>query len=174
MAVTLRDPVGVVLALRADDLVDLELHQLVHDAEPDTDAQREQPSLAAPTSSPSASWICGGSGLSDASKAVTTFGAGTFLMAVPPVLADLVGALSRSQRERTRREDRRSKFYEISDNLTTEVPSRDFEVCGRLRMLRRASRGPAQRYAGGWLPQHAPGRAAGLHSTRARSAFQCP
>src|SRR5215203_6641862 len=25
--------------------------------------------------------------------------------------------LSRSQRERTRREDRRSKFYEISDNL---------------------------------------------------------
>ncbi len=31
------------LALRADDLVDLELHQLVHDAEPDADAEREQP-----------------------------------------------------------------------------------------------------------------------------------
>src|SRR5207245_7890443 len=50
------------------------------------------PSLAAPTSSPSASWICAGSGLSDASEIVTTFGAGTFFMAVPPVLADLVGA----------------------------------------------------------------------------------
>src|SRR5439155_16888601 len=42
VAVTLGDPVGVVLALRADDLVDLELHQLVNDAEPDTHAQREQ------------------------------------------------------------------------------------------------------------------------------------
>ena len=42
MAVTLGDPVGVVLALRSDDLVDLELHQLVHDAEADTDAERQQ------------------------------------------------------------------------------------------------------------------------------------
>src|SRR5581483_1000955 len=32
----------VVLALRADDLVDLELHQFVHDREPDADAEREQ------------------------------------------------------------------------------------------------------------------------------------
>src|SRR6266511_6382528 len=51
-----------------------------------------KPSLAAPTSSPSASWICAGSGLPEASKAVTTFGVDTFFMAVPPVLADLVGA----------------------------------------------------------------------------------
>ena len=42
VAVTDRDAIGVVLALRADDLVDLELHQLVHDAEPDADAEREQ------------------------------------------------------------------------------------------------------------------------------------
>src|SRR5207245_4351874 len=50
------------------------------------------PSLAAPRSSPSASWICGGSGLSIASDVVTTFGAGTFFMAGPPVLSDLVSA----------------------------------------------------------------------------------
>src|SRR3954452_16018796 len=42
MTVTLRRPVGVMLALRADDLVDLELHQLMHDAEPNADAEREQ------------------------------------------------------------------------------------------------------------------------------------
>jgi len=55
VTVTFRCAVEVALALRANDFVDLELHQLMHDAEPDTDAEREQPSLAAPTSSPSAS-----------------------------------------------------------------------------------------------------------------------
>src|SRR3954451_14803094 len=50
-----------------------------------------RPSRAAPTSSPSASWIRGGSGLSDASAAVTTFGADTLPLAVPPVLSDVVG-----------------------------------------------------------------------------------
>jgi site-specific DNA recombinase len=42
VAVPLGDPIRVVLALRAHDLVDLELHQLVHDTEADTDAEREQ------------------------------------------------------------------------------------------------------------------------------------
>ena len=42
MAVALRCPVAVVLALGAHDLVDLELHQLVYDAQPDADAQRQQ------------------------------------------------------------------------------------------------------------------------------------
>jgi hypothetical protein len=55
VSVTLRRPVGVVVALRADDLIDFALHQLMHDAETETNAQREQSSLAAPTSSPSAS-----------------------------------------------------------------------------------------------------------------------
>jgi integrase/recombinase XerD len=50
------------------------------------------PSLAAPTSSPSGSTISAGSGLSSASAAVTTCGPDTFFMAVPPVLADLVSA----------------------------------------------------------------------------------
>ena len=45
MAVAHRGPAKVVLALRADDLVDLGLHQLVQHPEPDADAQREQPFL---------------------------------------------------------------------------------------------------------------------------------
>jgi hypothetical protein len=41
--VTLRRSIRVVLALRADDLVDLALHQLMHDTEPETKAEREPP-----------------------------------------------------------------------------------------------------------------------------------
>ena len=43
VAMAHRCAVGVALALGADDLVDLELHQLVNDAEPNTHAEREQP-----------------------------------------------------------------------------------------------------------------------------------
>jgi hypothetical protein len=43
MAVTARRPIGVPLPLRSDDLVDLGLHQLVHDPQADADAQRQQP-----------------------------------------------------------------------------------------------------------------------------------
>src|SRR6266516_2067569 len=42
VAVTLSGSIRVPLSLRADDLVDLPLHQLVHDAEPDTHAECEQ------------------------------------------------------------------------------------------------------------------------------------
>src|SRR5450755_2533658 len=42
VAVSLRCPVRVVLVLPADDLVDFALHQLMHDAETETNAQREQ------------------------------------------------------------------------------------------------------------------------------------
>jgi hypothetical protein len=38
-----RGAVSVVLALRTDDLVDLRFHQLMHDPQPDADAEREQP-----------------------------------------------------------------------------------------------------------------------------------
>ena len=41
VAVTDRRAVGIVMALRANDIVDLRLHQLVQHPEPDTDAQRE-------------------------------------------------------------------------------------------------------------------------------------
>jgi hypothetical protein len=45
-------------------------------------------------------------------------------MAVPPVFSGLRHP-ERSQRERTRREDRHFKFYEIPDNLL-EARLRDF------------------------------------------------
>src|ERR1700678_4849834 len=43
-----RRPLGVVLALRTDNIVDLLLHQLGQHPEPDTDAQRQQPPLRCP------------------------------------------------------------------------------------------------------------------------------
>ena len=43
MAVALGETTRIVLPLRSDDLIDLELHQLMHNTEPDTNAQREQP-----------------------------------------------------------------------------------------------------------------------------------
>jgi hypothetical protein len=79
-----------------------------------------RPSSAAPTSSPSASWSFGGSGLSGSSIAVATFAAGTLFMVDPPVLVLVelgLDAPNGSRSERTRREDRRSKFYQVSDNL---------------------------------------------------------
>ena len=45
VAVADRGAVGIVSALRADDLVDLGLHDLVQHAQPDADAQRQQPFL---------------------------------------------------------------------------------------------------------------------------------
>ena len=92
VAVTDRHPVGVMLALRAHDLGDLELHQLVHNAEPDPHAERQQPLPRGPDQLAERFLDLAGSGLSLASTAVTTFGADTLPMAVPPVLADLVGA----------------------------------------------------------------------------------
>ena len=117
MTVTLRDPVGIVLALRADDLADLELHQLMHDAEPDTDAEREQ-SLPRCPDEPTErllNWRWERTlrclqGRDDLRRGYLPHGG-------PSCPRGLGWRLSRSQRERTRREDRRSKFYEISDNL---------------------------------------------------------
>src|SRR4051812_32974420 len=48
VAVPHRGPVNDVPALRADDLVDLRLHQLVQHPEPNPDAQRQQPLLCGP------------------------------------------------------------------------------------------------------------------------------
>jgi hypothetical protein len=42
-AMTLRGPVTVVLALRPDNLLDLALHQLMHDTQAETDVEREEP-----------------------------------------------------------------------------------------------------------------------------------
>ena len=43
-----RGPLSIVLAPRAHDVVDLLLHQLAQHAQPDADAQRQQPLLRCP------------------------------------------------------------------------------------------------------------------------------
>ena len=48
MPVTHRGPLRVPLPLRTNDIVDLLFHQLGQDAEPDADAQRQQPFLRCP------------------------------------------------------------------------------------------------------------------------------
>jgi integrase len=85
MAVTLRRPIRIVLALRTDDLVDLALHQLMNDAEAETNAQREQ-------SLPRCSDELAERLLNlrrqrrfSASAVATTCELDTFFMAVPPV-----------------------------------------------------------------------------------------
>jgi hypothetical protein len=116
-AVTHRGPLRIVLALRAHDLIELRLHQLMQHAQPDPDAQREQPLLR---------------------------GAGELAERLLHRARQLLDALlaghdrgsrygphggwsscprwtcshsPRSQPDRTRREDRRLKFYELRDNL---------------------------------------------------------
>ena len=115
MAVTDRDTLGVVAALRTDDVLDLLGHQLRQHPEPDTDAQRQQPFLRRAGKL--------------AERQLHAFG-----QRVELPIADLVGSFvyvphggspvlvtcshsSRSQRDRTRREDRHLKFYELRDNL---------------------------------------------------------
>ena len=49
---THRGPLRVPAPLRADDIVDLLLHEFRQDTEPDTDAQREQALLRSPNELP--------------------------------------------------------------------------------------------------------------------------
>lgn len=113
VTVALGDTPRIVLALRPDDLAHLKLHQLVHDAEPNTNAQREQPLSRCPDEPPERLlWICGGSGLSAASSVVTTSGPDTFLMAVPPVLSDLVDTPNAPQQSGR---DRRTAIQVLRD-----------------------------------------------------------
>jgi hypothetical protein len=46
--VPISDPIGIVLALRAAYVLDLPGHQLLQHAQPDTNAEREQPLLRCP------------------------------------------------------------------------------------------------------------------------------
>ena len=86
MAVAHRRPARDVLALRADDLVDLGLHQLVQHAEPDADAQREQ-SLLRRTGELAQRLLHRRRQPLDALCGLAaTDAADTVLMAVPPVL----------------------------------------------------------------------------------------
>jgi hypothetical protein len=110
-------PVVVVLALRAHDLRHLGFHQLVHDTEPDADAQRQQPlprradELAQRLLN--LRWkraLRCLPGRDDPRRGYLLHGGSS-------CPRGLGWHLSRSQRERTRREGPPSKFYEISDNL---------------------------------------------------------
>src|SRR5687767_6947297 len=85
MAVTPGRPVAVMLPLGPTTSVTSSSISSCTTPSPTPTLSASSPSLAAPTSSPSASWTCGGSGRSDASTVMTTFGTGTFFTAVPPV-----------------------------------------------------------------------------------------
>jgi hypothetical protein len=87
----------VVLAPRADHLVELLREQLGQHAQADPDREREHPSLAEPTSSPSASCTRGG----NATPSPPTCSSDTVFMAVPPPV----------------------KFYELRDNLADRLTS---------------------------------------------------
>jgi len=100
-----RGPVGVVLALRADDLLDLVGHQLAEHAEPDRQGQqrlfRRAAQLAQRLLHPPRQHL----------KALPAD------LPVGLVLYGPHAVLLSSQRSRTRREDRHLKFYELRDNL---------------------------------------------------------
>ena len=118
MPVPLRRPIRVVLAFRADDLRHLGLHQLVHDAQPETDAQREQSLPRCPDELPERflnlrreRHLRRLRGRDDLLAGYLRHGG--FLLSS----RTWFGRPERSQPERTGREDRHSNFYEISDNL---------------------------------------------------------
>ena len=126
MTVALGRPIRVVPALRADDLLDLGLHQLVHHAEPDADAQRQQPLPRGPDQLTQRLLNLRRQRPFTPSAGVTTCGPDTFFMAVPPVLSDFFvapNAPNRSGRDgrtatqistRSRTTSRRSDFSSTS------------------------------------------------------------
>jgi hypothetical protein len=115
------ETVGVVLAARADDLVDLGLQQLAQHAQPDADAEREQAllrragELAERVTHP----------LGQPPEAVATDVVGGVVYVLHRGLLLRLDGLGshppRSQRDRTRREDRHLKFYELRDNLASAL-----------------------------------------------------
>jgi hypothetical protein len=125
VAVADRDAIGVVLDLRADHILDLRLHQFGQHADP----RRRRSARAAPPSplrraAPAPPELDEGSGSSTASSAVTTFTAGTVLVAVPPV-SDGLHTPSRFQPKRTRWEDhhlRSSTSYGTTSSPAGPVP----------------------------------------------------
>jgi hypothetical protein len=117
MPVTLGDPIAVVFALGADDLIDLERHQLVHNAEPDADAERQQSLPRCPHQLRERLLDLRRQRTLRPLQRAHDRRRGYLAHGGSSCPRGLGWRLSRSQRERTRREDRRSKFYEIPDNL---------------------------------------------------------
>src|SRR6266511_3684741 len=120
VAVTHRCPPQVVLALRTDDLVDLLFHQLGHNAEPNADAQGEQPLLGrvhqlaehflhTRRQRELTSHLTHG-------DLIARYG----LHGGPSSCRLTTSHSPRSRRDRTRREDRHLKFYELRDNLARD------------------------------------------------------
>jgi hypothetical protein len=120
-----RGAVRVVLALRADDPVDLGLQQLVQHAEPDAHAERQQPLLRRarqlaqrvlhPLRQPLDATFA------DLHVGIVIYG----LHAVLLSSRTWFRRLSRSQAERTRPGGPPSfKFYELRDNLSPRTPTR--------------------------------------------------
>ena len=122
VAMTDRGALRVVLALRPHDLVDLGLHNSARTPRPIPTFNASNPSFAEWTSSPSASSTLEGARAPAPSSVLTTSMPDTVLMAVPPVL-DGLSHHERSQRERTRREDRHLKFYTLRDKLHKSTPT---------------------------------------------------
>jgi hypothetical protein len=89
----------------------------VHDAEADPDREREQALLRGAGKIAEGELDGFGQVSFIASFDVATCGADTVFMAVPPVLFGLGLRPERSRWERTRREDRRSKFNGERDYL---------------------------------------------------------
>ena len=137
VTVTHRRALAIVAALRADDLVDLGLHQLVQHPEPDPDAERQQPLLR--RAGELAERLAHALGqLLQRSSAGMTGAAGTVLIAVgPPVLVGL-GFAPVTVPTRTGRGGRTAvfKFYELRDNLQPEVGRADRDLRGQDDLVR--------------------------------------
>jgi len=103
---------GVVLALRADDLVDLLFHQLGERTEPGINARGEPPLLRRADQIPSASCTRGG----NPSSLVPTCSSATVSMADPPVSIDDF-ALATVATRPDEAEGPPPKYYELRDNL---------------------------------------------------------
>jgi hypothetical protein len=119
VTVPLRRPVRDVLVPRAHDLVDLALHQPMHDGETETHAQREQPLPRCPDELAARLLNLRRQRTLQRLRGRHDLRAGYLLHggSYRP-LGPGFDRPERSQPERTRREDRHSKFYEISDNLS--------------------------------------------------------
>ncbi len=102
VAVTDRAPVGLCLPFGPTTSSTSSVINSASTPSPTPTDSASSPSFAAPASSPSASCTRSGS----ASKRCSPTGSSAAWSTVLLSLADLVGRLSRSQRERTRREDR--------------------------------------------------------------------
>src|SRR5450755_54046 len=122
VTVTLRRPVGVVLVLRAHDLVDFALHQLMHDAETETNAQREQPLPRCPNELAECLLNLRRQRQLRRLPGRDDLRAGYLLHGGPPV-PDGLGLATTNAPNRSGRAGRTaSNFYELPDNLGTTAP----------------------------------------------------